>query len=165
MLEELEPSADLDRGARRLLRQTGFLVAAFRAYDRRLDAFSGLDEHGLRERLLAANASKPVSEIVVTVPDQVAHPAGLYPADFDLLARLPRLARVTLVATDAVLDSGYRERLDDLLPGLVESRVESDAGRQVAIVVPDPGGGSAVLRLARSRGGAAGNCAPGEPCG
>ena len=137
MLEELEPSADLDRGARRLLRQTGFLVAAFRAYDRRLDAFSGLDEHGLRERLLAANASKPVSEIVVTVPDQVAHPAGLYPADFDLLARLPRLARVTLVATDAVLDSGYRERLDDLLPGLVESRVESDAGRQVAIVVPD----------------------------
>ncbi len=138
LVDELEPSADLDRGARRLLLQTRFLVAAFRAYDRRLDALCGLDEHRLRERLLAADASEPVAEIVVTVPDQAAHAAGLYPADFDLLARLPRLARVTVIATDAVLDSGYRERLDDLLPGLAESRVASDTGRRITIVVPDP---------------------------
>ena len=137
-IEELEPSADLDRGARRLLLQTRFLVAAFRAYDRRLDALGGVDEHRLRERLLVAEPSEPVSEIVVTVPDQTAHAAGLYPADFDLLARLPRLARVTVIATDAVLDSGYRERLDDMLPGLAESRVEPDAGRPAGIVVPDP---------------------------
>ncbi len=136
MVGELEPSADLDRGARRLLLQTRFLVAAFSAYERRLDALPGLDEHRLRERLLAAEGSAPVSEIVVTVPDQVAHAAGLYPADFDLLARLPRLARVTVVATDAVLDSGYRERLDDLLPGIAALRVAPDAGRPPRIVVP-----------------------------
>ena len=135
MVDELEPIADLDRGARRLLLQTRFLVAAFRAYDRRLDALARLDEHRLRDRLLAANDSEAVSEIVVTMPDQVAHPAGLYPADFEVLARLPRLERVTLIATDRVLDSGYRERLDDLLPGLVESRVES-AGRGPGLVVP-----------------------------
>ena len=138
MIEELEPSADLDRGARRLLLQTRFLVAAFRAYDRRLDALRLADEHRLRERLLAAEPSEAVSEIVVTVPDQVAHAAGLYPADFDLLARLPRLERVTVVATDAVLDSGFRERLDDLLPGLAESRVQPDAGPPATLVVPDP---------------------------
>ena len=136
MVGELEPSADLDRGARRLLLQTRFLVAAFRAYDRRLDAFPGLDEHRLRERLLAADGPAPVGEIVVTVPDQVAHPAGLYPADFDLLARLPGLERVTVIATDAILDSGYRERLDDLLPGIAESRVEANTVRPAAIVVP-----------------------------
>ena len=137
LVEELEPSAALDRGARRLLLQTRFLVAAFRAYDQRLDALGGLDEHGLRERLLAANGLDAVSGIVVTVPDQAAHPAGLYPADFDLLARLPRLPRVTLIATDAVLDSGYRERLEDLLPGLVERRVDAESRRPAAIVVPD----------------------------
>ena len=138
MLEELEPSADLDRGARRLLTQTRFLVAAFRAYERRLDASSGLDEHRLRAHLLTAARAKPVSDIVVTVPDQAAHAAGLYPADFDLLARLPRLARITVIATDGVLDAGYRERLDDLLPGLVESRVEVDGAKPPAVVAPDP---------------------------
>ena len=137
MVEELDASADLDRGARRLLLQTRFLVAAFRAYDRRLDAAPGLDEHRLRERLLAADVPAPVSEMVVTVPDHVAQAGGLYPADFDLLARLPRLARITLIATDAMLDSGYRERLEDLLPGLAESRAESGDGRPAAIVVPD----------------------------
>lgn len=138
LLDELEPSADLDRGARRLLLQTRFLVAAFRAYDRRIDALRLLDEHRLRERLLAAEPLRRVSEIVVTVPDQVAHAAGLYPADFDLLARLPRLERVTVIATDRVLDSGFRERLDDLLPGLAESRVQDDGGRRTTVVVPDP---------------------------
>ena len=135
LADELEPSADLDSGARRLLLQTRFLAAAFRAYDRRLDALAGLDEHRLRGRLLAADGLEAVSEVVVTVPDQVAHPAGLYPADFDLLARLPGLARVTLIATDSVLDAGYRERLDDLLPGLVEQRAAPE-GRRAAVVVP-----------------------------
>lgn len=137
LLDELEPSAELDRGARRLLLQTRFLVAAFRAYDRRIDTLGRVDEHRLRERLLAAEPLRRVSEIVVTVPDHVAHAAGLYPADFDLLARLPRLERVTVVATDGVLDSGFRERLDDLLPGLTESRAQSDGGRPAAVVVPD----------------------------
>ncbi len=137
LLDELEPSAELDRGARRLLLQTRFLVAAFRAYDRRLDTLGRVDEHRLRERLLAAEPLRRVSEIVVTVPDHVAHAAGLYPADFDLLARLPRLERVTVIATDGVLDSGFRERLDDLLPGLTESRAQSEGGRPAVVVVPD----------------------------
>ena len=138
VIGDLEPSAGIDRGALRLLSQTRFLVAAFRAYDRRLDACGGVDEHRLRDMLLAAGTAESASEVVVTVPDRVAHAAGLYPADFDLLARLPRLARVTVVATDAVLDSGYRERLDDLLPGLDEHRVAGDAERLPRLVVPDP---------------------------
>ena len=137
LLDELEPSAELDRGARRLLLQTRFLVAAFRAYDRRLDTLGRVDEHRLRERLLAAEPLRRVSQIIVTVPDHVAHAAGLYPADFDLLARLPGLERVTVIATDGVLDSGFRERLDDLLPGLTESRAQSDGGRPTAVVVPE----------------------------
>lgn len=139
MLDELEPSADLDRGARRLLLQTRFLAAAFRSYDRRIDALGSIDEHRLRERLLADEPSQTTSEIVVTVPDHAAHAAGLYPADFDLLARLPKLRRITVIATDAVLDSGFRERLDELLPGLAESRMEDGAGCRAATVVPGPG--------------------------
>ena len=135
---DLEPSAGIDRGARRLLSQTRFLVETFRAYDRRLDACNGLDEHRLREMLVANATGEPVSEVIVTVPDRVAHAGGLYPADFDLLARLPRLAGVTVLATDAVLDSGYRERLDDLLPGIEEQRVADDAGGRPRLVVPDP---------------------------
>ena len=38
MVDDLEASAVADRGARRLLRQTRFLVAAFRAYDARVEA-------------------------------------------------------------------------------------------------------------------------------
>ena len=136
---DLEPSAGIDRGARRLLLQTRFLVETFRAYDRRLDACDGLDEHRLREMLVADATGEPVSEVVVTMPDRVAHAGGLYPADFDLLARLPRLAAVTVVATEAVLDSGYRERLDDLLPGMEEQRLADDAGGGPRLVVPDPG--------------------------
>lgn len=134
---DLEPSASIDRGARRLLSQTRFLAETFRAYDRRLDACDGLDEHRLREMLLAHEGGAQAAEIVVTVPDRVAHTGGLYPADFDLLARLPRLASVTVVATDAVLDSGYRERLDDLLPGIEEQRVADDARGEPRLVVPD----------------------------
>lgn len=136
VVDDLEPTAEFDRGAQRLLLQTRFLTAAFRAYERRLDALNRVDEHTLRATLLRAQCFTPVSEVIVTVPDQVAHPNGLYPADFDLLARLPNLPRVTLIATDAILESGYRERLDDWLPGLDEQRVDGTVRRPV-IVVPD----------------------------
>ena len=136
VVEDLEPTAELDRGARRLLLQTRFLVAAFRAYERRRDGLDRVDEHTLRATLLEASRFTPVSEVIVTTPDQVAHPAGLYPADFDLLARMPNLPRVTLIATDAILDAGYRERLDDWLPGLDDQRV-GETGHRPVIVVPD----------------------------
>ena len=55
MVESLEPNADTDRGAERLLRLTRFLAAAFDVFEARVQATGCLDEHGLRARLLASN--------------------------------------------------------------------------------------------------------------
>jgi hypothetical protein len=52
MAASLEPSAEIDRGAERLLRLTRFLSAAFEAFERRIADTGRLDEHGLRARLL-----------------------------------------------------------------------------------------------------------------
>jgi len=52
-VDTLEPSNEVDRGARRMLRQTRFLAAMFRAYERRVEASGCLDEHGLRARAVA----------------------------------------------------------------------------------------------------------------
>ncbi|MCY4077695.1 MAG: hypothetical protein OXH04_19935, partial [Acidobacteria bacterium] len=135
-VEDLEPSAAVDRGARRLLGQTRFLVEAFRAFAARLEATGALDEHGLRALLLAAAAPRPLREAIVTVADRAAQPGGLYPADFDLAARVPALARVTIIATDAVLDAGFRERLDDLLPGIEEERAAAPSRPPPLLVAP-----------------------------
>ena len=89
---ELEPRTEIDRGAERLLRQTRFLVAAFRAFERRVAASGKLDEQGLRRT--AAGRPEPTAvrgdgrlhALVVTVGDRTSEPAGgLYPADIDLL--------------------------------------------------------------------------------
>ena len=53
------------------------------------------------------------------MPDHVGDPAGLWPADFDLLTRLPNLDQVDVVATDRALGAGLYDRLVDLLPGIV----------------------------------------------
>ena len=136
IVKDLEETADTDRGAKRLLQQSLFLAEAFRAYEHRRAAFSSVDEHTLRNLLLEQELREQVSEVIVTMPDQAAHPRGLYPVDFDLFSRMPRLGCITLVATDAILDSGYRERLDDLLPGLEEERIVGSYDRPT-IVVPD----------------------------
>ena len=133
---DLEPTIEVDSGAQRLLLQTHFLVAAFRAYELRRDNLDGVDEHQLRALLLVSDRLTPMSEVIVTIPDQVAHPFGLYAADFDLLARLPHLEQITLIATDALLDCGYRERLDDMFPGLDEERVKNTE-RAPVVVVPN----------------------------
>ena len=44
----LEPGAADDRGAERLVRQTRFLVSAFRRFEQRRDATGAIDEHALR---------------------------------------------------------------------------------------------------------------------
>ncbi len=80
-----------DRGAVRLLAQTVFLADAFRRYEACLEARHVDDEHRLRDRLMAEPAPQPVQQVIVTVTDRLADPAGLWPADFDLLARLPGL--------------------------------------------------------------------------
>jgi RecB family exonuclease len=121
LLEEtLRRDAEFDRGAERMLQQTRLLAATFRAYERRAADSGSCDEHMLRERLRVEPMSSPVGGIIVTVADWIADPRGLHVADFDLLARLPGVQTVDLVATDAVLGSGFHQRIHGWLPGLDE---------------------------------------------
>ena len=136
MARDLEPGADLDRGARRLLHQTRFLVATFRAYEHRVAASERLDEHRLRELLLEEPAVRPFRQVVVTVPDRVAETAGLWVADFDLLARLPGLQQVDVIATQTLLAAGFRERLHELLPGIDEERETDLVPRLPVLIAP-----------------------------
>ena len=135
--EELlvETLDDGDRGAARLLDQTRFLAAAFRAYERRLG--DAVDEHGLRAHLLATAAADPLRHVILTVADWIADPHGLAAVDFDLLTRVPGLERIDVVTTDRVLGSGFHQRLHDWLPG-----IEEVEGRELGV------GPSPVPRLA-----------------
>jgi RecB family exonuclease len=112
--------ADSDRGAERLLRQTRFLAAAYRAYEHRLVARTLVDEHVLRARLIRTGAFEPLRRVVVAVGDWIADPHGLFSADFDLLARLPGLEQLDIVATSGLLRSGFGQRVQDWLPGIEE---------------------------------------------
>ena len=120
--DELEREQDTDRGAARLLQQTRFLAAAFRGYQARLRDADRCDEHGLRARILSETFGRPLRRVVVTVADRLADPDGLWPADFDVLTRLPGLERLDLVCTEAVLAAGYLERLHAALPDLEDVR-------------------------------------------
>ena len=122
VLEELEPRSEFDRGAERLLRQTRFLAAAFRLYEQRADALGAADEHALRQRLLDAGPTvRGFRRVVLTMGDRVSDPsAGLYPADFDLLSRIPNVESIDIVATRAALLAGLGERLRGLMPGIEE---------------------------------------------
>lgn len=137
-----------DRGADRLLRQTRFLARTFRGYEERVIASGGLDEHLLRERLLGAHAA-PLAHVVVTIPDWIADPAGLYVADFDLLNRLPNLAAIDIVSTEGVLGSGFHERIHTWWPGIEEADAAELAPpappARPMLVVPEPSGDSAPL--------------------
>ena len=111
---------DEDRGAVRLLEQTRFLAGSFRAYERRLKATDAVDEHALRAHLLITAPATPLTDIVVTVGDWIADVHGLAAVDFDLLTRLSGLERIDVVATAALLRSGFHQRINDWLPGLEE---------------------------------------------
>lgn len=142
LVDELEPQAPFDRGAERMLRQTTFLAAAFRSYERRVAASGAADEHGLRDELLAATSSPVHRRVIVTVADRAVEAGGLWPADFDLLARLPGLESVDVIATEAQLASGWLERVHGLLPGIEEARPDRDdppALEARALVVPEAG--------------------------
>jgi RecB family exonuclease len=116
--------ADLDRGAERLRQQTRFLASAFREYERLVRASGGCDEHLLRERLTAEPAADPIKRVIVTVADWIADADGLYVADFDLLSRMPGIESLDIVATEAILGSGFHERLHGWLPGIEETSVQ-----------------------------------------
>ncbi len=141
MTAALEPSADIDRGAERLLRLTRFLAVAFDLFEARVRDTGALDEHGLRQYLLGAApaAGHPAyRHIVVTVADQAADPNGLWLADFDLLSRLPGLERLEIVATENVLATGFHERIHDVLPGIEEERAGAAAPPPLLSVAPGP---------------------------
>ena len=129
--ETLSKDAEHDRGAERLLAQGRFLAATFRGYERRVQASGACDEHSLREHLITHPSSNPIREVIVTVSDWIADPSGLYLADFDLLTRLPALVGVDVVATAALLESGFHQRIHEWLPDIEEV----DAG-QLQIAVP-----------------------------
>jgi RecB family exonuclease len=111
---------DDDRGAVRLLEQTRFLASSFRAYERRLKATDAVDEHALREHLIAVAPATPLTGVLIAVGDWIADPQGLAAVDFDLLTRIAGLERIDIVATEGLLRSGFHQRIHDWLPGLEE---------------------------------------------
>src|SRR4051812_15201514 len=138
----LESSAGHDRGAARLLAQTRFLAATFEGFEAARDAVHGVDEHGIRALALASPHAL-YRRVVITVADQPADAHGLWTADFDLLARMPGLEAIDVVATDAVLDAGLHQRLhENALPGIEDVRLEDAPSPLPILVVPDaaPGG-------------------------
>ena len=111
---------EVDRGAARMRTQTTFLADAFREYERRVCESDAFDEHTLRERLMSEQAADPIRHVLVSVPDWIADPSGLYSADFDFLTRVAGLETLDIVCTDAVLRTGFHERLHNWWPGLEE---------------------------------------------
>ena len=136
---QLAYSADFDRGAERLLRQTEFLAAAYREFEGLSMGADAIDEHGLRSALLAHLTPSPYVRIVVTVGDQASDSRGLFPSDFDLLSRLRGVERLDVVATENLLASGFHERIHDLLPGIQEERRAAVSSQRPALVVPPAG--------------------------
>lgn len=122
--ERLAPSAETDRGAERLLRQTEFLAAAFAEFERLTHQTGAIDEHGLRLLLLDRSAppQRAFAHVVVTVADQAADARGLHATDFDLLTRMSGVTRLDVIATENLLASGFHERIHNLLPGIEEER-------------------------------------------
>ncbi len=113
-------AAEVDRGAARMLLQTRLLARTFSEYERRVLECDACDEHVLRDCLAANAVNPPFRHIVVTVPDWIADPDGLFVADFDLLARMPGVESIDVVTTEALLGSGFHQRIHDWLPGLDE---------------------------------------------
>jgi len=124
---------EVDRGAARMRAQTAFLAGTFREYERRVGESDGIDEHGLRERLVSEAAVDPIRHVLVSVADWIGDPAGLYSADFDLLTRVAGLDTLDIVCTEAVLRTGFHERLHTWWPGLEEvTGVDGGADRTAA---------------------------------
>ena len=125
LIEETLGGGAGDRGTDRLLAQTRFLNETFAAYETLSRASGAVDEHALRERLMAEPIAPLVTHLIVTLADWIADPDGLFIGDFDLLSRMPGLERLDLVCTEQVLGSGFHERLHGWWPGLEE--VDADA--------------------------------------
>ena len=145
----LEAGAAEDRGAERLMRQTRFLVSAFRHFERRCEETGAVDEHALTRLVMTTPSARPWRHIVLTVGDRASDPHGLFPVDWDLLARIPGLERLDIVATDSMVAGAFHERIHQLLPGIEEVRVERGVDRPAPVLLIPPGGG--MTRTARDR--------------
>jgi RecB family exonuclease len=123
-LLRLEPGSVEDRGAQRLVAQSRFLAAAFRAFERLSAEYGFLDDRVLRETALANTAEHPWRHVIVGVGDLSRDPFGLSVADWDLLARVPGVEHLDVVVTDGELAGAWHERVHQLLPGIEEVRVD-----------------------------------------
>jgi RecB family exonuclease len=145
----LEKDVDTDRGAVRMLEQTRFLVAAFQEYEAQLADRGLVDEHGLTAAVLAAPSSR-FTHVIVAVGDRAGDPSGLWPSDFDLLTRVAGLSRLEVVATHAVLDAGFLERLRRWLPEHEDIAVVPEEAPSAPRLVA-PAEGDAVFWRSRDR--------------
>ena len=89
--------------------------------------------------MLNGGLRRPLHHLVVTVADHAADADGLWSGDYDLLSRL--LVCIDLVTTATLLDTGLRERLSDLLTGVVETQDETPGAGGPRWVTPDDGSG------------------------
>jgi RecB family exonuclease len=71
--------------------------------------------------------------VIVTVADRIADGDGLWPADFDLLTRLPGLHQLDVVSTEAVLAAGFIERLYGAFPDITEEGVTATPAMPVLV--------------------------------
>jgi len=143
----LEPGASTDRGAERLVSQTRFLAAAFREFERRI-AEDGEDEHARRARLATSPALRPYQHIVLTVTDRAFDPYGLFPADWDLLTRVPHLERLDAIVTDTMLAGALHERMHQVLPGIDEVAFDAAAAPRAPVLLAS---GDERIQRARDR--------------
>ncbi len=140
---DLGRDSESDRGAERLLRQTTFLAAAFRGYQARLEVTGSVDEHALRAHLLQTEPARPLRHLILTVGERTTDATGLWPADFELLTRVPQLERIDIVATHGTIAAGFFDRLQKFMPGFEEAEVPEDqdpadlAGRPVLVTCDD----------------------------
>ncbi len=135
LFRELAVERGSDRGSESLIQQTRLLGFTFLAYQRGLAASGGLDEHVLRNTLIAVQPVLPFDHLVIAVADHPSDPRGLWPADFDLVGRLAHLARLDVIVTEESHDAGFRDRIEQQLPGIVEARA-ADVPRSPVLVRP-----------------------------
>ena len=133
MIDSLQSSIEIDRGAERLYRQTLFLTATFSAFEALVRESGRLDEHALRGALLESAQAPAFTHVILTVADQVADPRGLWTADYDLLARLHGVEAIDVLATENVLASGFHQRIHDVLPGIEEVRSGTSSAPPILI--------------------------------
>ncbi len=136
LFAELGVERGTDRGSESLIHQTSFLAFSFLAYERAMAESGAIDEHELRRRLAGSDARFPFDHIVVAVADHPSDPRGLWPADFDLLSRVSGVLELDVVVTDEVHDAGFRDRLEQELPGIEETRMDPQSPARGETVAP-----------------------------